>query len=162
MPLLKELLIGLDDVRVVGDENAEVAAMAYDSRMVSPGTAFVAVRGHERDGHTYIDQAVARGASVIVADNEESVRDLPENITRVFTPDTRRALALLGCEFYEHPSHELFLVGVTGTNGKTTTCHLIADILRASGLQKCRHHRHFGRGQREKLLRYGAHHARKP
>ncbi len=135
MPSLKELLVGLDDVRVVGDENAEVAAIAYDSRTVSPGTAFVAVRGHERDGHTYIEQAVARGANVIVADNEESVRDLPENIIRVFTSDTRRALAMLACEFYEHPSKELFLVGVTGTNGKTTTCHLIADILRHAGFK---------------------------
>ena len=108
MPSLKELLVGLDDVRVVGDENAEVAAIAYDSRTVSPGTAFVAVRGHERDGHTYIEQAVARGANVIVADNEESVRDLPENIIRVFTSDTRRALAMLACEFYEHPSERAF------------------------------------------------------
>ena len=135
MPLLRELLTGLDDVRVVGDENAEVAALAYDSRQVSSGTGFVAVRGTERDGHEFISQAVSRGASVVIADNEESVRELPENITRVFVPDTRHALAMLSCEFYSHPSRELFLVGVTGTNGKTTTAHLIADMLRMSGFK---------------------------
>ena len=65
MPSLKELLVGLSDVRVVGDENAEVASLAYDSRQVSSGTAFVAVRGHERDGYDFIEQAVQRGAGVI-------------------------------------------------------------------------------------------------
>ncbi len=133
MPSLKELLNGLDEVRVAGDESAEVAAIAYDSRQVSAGTAFVAVRGTERDGHEFIAQATARGANVIIADNEDAVRELPENITRVFVPDTRHALAMLACEFYGHPSRELFLVGVTGTNGKTTTAHLIADLLREAG-----------------------------
>ena len=133
MPSLKELLVGLGDVRVVGDENAEVSSLAYDSRQVSSGTAFVAVRGAERDGHEFIEQAVQRGASVVVADNEDAVRELPDNVTRVFVPDTRHALAMLACEFYGHPSRELFLVGVTGTNGKTTTAHLIADLLRATG-----------------------------
>lgn len=135
MPSLNELLISLPDARVVGNENAEVAGLAYDSRTVSEGTAFVAVRGATRDGHEFIPQAVARGASIVVADNEEAVRDLPDNITRVFTSDTRSALALLAAEFYEHPSRELFLVGVTGTNGKTTTSHLIADILRVAGFK---------------------------
>ncbi len=133
MPSLKELLVGLPDARVVGDENAEVASLAYDSRQVSAGTAFVAVRGTERDGHEFIEQAVQRGASFIVADNEDAVRELPENVTRIFVPDTRHALAMLAAEFYGHPSRELFLVGVTGTNGKTTTAHLIADLLRATG-----------------------------
>src|SRR3954464_6782182 len=95
MPSLKELLVGLSDVRVIGDENVEVASLAYDSRQVSSGTAFVAVRGNERDGHEFIEQAVQRGASVIVADNDDAVRELPENITRVFVPDTRHALAML-------------------------------------------------------------------
>ena len=72
MPSLKELLIGLDEARVMGDENAEVAAIAYDSREVASGTAFVAVRGLVRDGHEFIPQAVERGATTIVADNEES------------------------------------------------------------------------------------------
>lgn len=133
MPSLQELLTTLPEARVVGDGAAEVFALAYDSRQVAVGTAFVAVRGQQRDGHEFIEQAVARGATVIVADNEEAVRDLPETITRVFVPDTRHALALLACEFYGNPSRELFLVGVTGTNGKTTVAHLIADLLRGAG-----------------------------
>ena len=71
MPSLKELLVGLPDARVVGDENAEVASLAYDSRQVSAGTAFVAVRGTERDGHEFIEQAVQKAVfSQTVADIE--------------------------------------------------------------------------------------------
>ena len=76
MPSLKELLLELPDARVEGDINAEVMAIAYDSREVSPGSAFVAIRGFARDGHEYIASAIERGASVIVADNADSLQNL--------------------------------------------------------------------------------------
>jgi UDP-N-acetylmuramoyl-L-alanyl-D-glutamate--2,6-diaminopimelate ligase len=133
MPFLKELLNGTPEARVRGDENADVAAIAYDSRQVGPGTAFVCVRGHTSDGHDFVPQAIERGATVIVAQDENAVAHLPENITVVLVPDTRRALANLAAEFYGHPSREMTLVGVTGTNGKTTTAHLIAELLREAG-----------------------------
>jgi len=133
MPALKELLVAVPDARVSGNNAVEVAAIAYDSRSVAPDTAFVAVRGHQRDGHEFIPQAIERGATTIVADNEEALQNLPENVTTVLTPDTRLALANLACEFYGHPSREMTLVGVTGTNGKTTTAHLVAEMLREAG-----------------------------
>src|SRR4051812_17814681 len=119
MPSLKELLVAIPEASVSGNETVEVAAIAYDSRSVAPDTAFVAVRGHQRDGHEFIAQAIERGATTIVADNEEALQDLPDGVTKVLAPDTRLALANLACEFYGHPSREMTLVGVTGTNGKT-------------------------------------------
>ena len=133
MPSLKELLLELPDAQVEGDVNAEVMAIAYDSREVSPGSAFVAIRGFARDGHEYIASAIERGATVIIADNADSLQNLASEIIRVLVPDTRHALAMLACEFYGHPSRELTLVGITGTNGKTTVAHLIAEMLRESG-----------------------------
>lgn len=133
MPSLKELLVAVPEARVLGDENIEVSTLAYDSRQVAPGTGFVAVRGQAHDGHEFIPQALERGATAIVADNEAALSSLPPAATGVLVPDTRLALANLACEFYGHPSREMTLVGVTGTNGKTTTAHLIAELLRQAG-----------------------------
>ncbi|MBV9865923.1 MAG: UDP-N-acetylmuramoyl-L-alanyl-D-glutamate--2,6-diaminopimelate ligase [Abitibacteriaceae bacterium] len=133
MPALKELLIALPEFQVFGNEQAEVAAIAYDSREVGLDTAFVCIRGQQRDGHEFIPQALERGATTIVADNEAAVKALPAGITGVLVPDTRLALAGLACEFYSNPSREMLLVGITGTNGKTTVAHLIAELLREAG-----------------------------
>jgi UDP-N-acetylmuramoyl-L-alanyl-D-glutamate--2,6-diaminopimelate ligase len=133
MPSLKELLTELPQAIVRGDEKIEVSALAYDSREVAPGSAFVAIRGLARDGHEYIPQAIERGATVIVADNEAALSMLSESTAGVLVPDTRLALAFMACEFYGHPSREILLVGVTGTNGKTTTAHLVAEMLREAG-----------------------------
>ena len=136
MPLLKELLAGAPEGIVRGDDTVEVAAIAYDSRAVAPDTAFVAVRGQQNDGHDFIAQAVEKGATVIVAEREETIRDLPKGITSLLVEDSRLALANLACEFYGHPSREMTLVGITGTNGKTTTAHLIAEMLREAGYKE--------------------------
>ena len=133
MPSLKELTVTLPEARIIGSDATEVAAIAYDSREVGPGTAFVCIRGQNRDGHTYIAQAVERGAGTIVADNLESLANLPATVTGVVVPDTRVALASMACEFYGNPSREMLLVGITGTNGKTTVAHLIAELLREAG-----------------------------
>lgn len=133
MPLLKELLVALPESTVRGSADADIAALAYDSREVSFNSAFVCIRGYQRDGHEYIPQALERGASAIVVDNQDALDALPESVTGVLVPDTRHALAHLASEFYGHPSRELLLIGVTGTNGKTTTAHLIAEMLRRAG-----------------------------
>ncbi len=135
MPLLKELLGSLPNARIIGSPTTEVSALAYDSREVSMHTAFVAIRGYQRDGHEFLAQAVERGASVLVVEDESALPELPANIAAVVVEDTRVAMAYLASEFYGHPSRELLLIGVTGTNGKTTVAHLVAQMLREAGYQ---------------------------
>ncbi len=106
----------------------DVRGIAYDSRKVVPGTLFVAIPGFHRDGHEFAAQAVANGAVAVVA---ERALELAAPIAIV--PDARAALADLAAEFFDHPTRRLRLVGVTGTDGKTTTVHLVSDILEAAG-----------------------------
>lgn len=133
MPALKELLVSQAKAHVLGEANREVAAIAYDSREVGPDTAFVCIRGQVRDGHDFIPQALERGATTIVSSSEVRLLHLPDGVTGVVVPDTRVALANMACEFYGHPSREMLLVGITGTNGKTTVAHLVAELLREAG-----------------------------
>ena len=111
-----------------GSAALEVRVLAYDSRRVAPGTLFVAVPGFHRDGHEYAADAVRRGAVAVVA---ERPLDLAAPVAVV--PDTRAALSDLACELYGHPTRRLRMVGVTGTDGKTTTVHLVSDVLEAAG-----------------------------
>jgi len=107
----------------------EVLDIAHDSRKVKPGSLFVAVRGFHSDGHQFISQAVERGAVAVVAEQRAPAAGSPQVLVR----DSRRALAILADAFYGHPSQRLSLVGVTGTNGKTTTTYLVKSIIEASG-----------------------------
>ena len=116
---------------VRGGEGLEVSGVAYDSRRVAPGDLFVAVRGYQTDGHLYAAQAVRAGAAALALERE--VEGIPATAPRLMVRSGREALALLADAFYGHPSGALSLVGVTGTNGKTTTAFLIESILRASG-----------------------------
>lgn len=111
-----------------GTEHLDVRHVVYDSRRVSDGSLFVAVKGFHRDGHDHAADAVARGAIAVVAE-----RPLELGAPVAVVPDTRTALADLAAEFYDHPTRRLRLVGVTGTDGKTTTVHLISDVLEAAG-----------------------------
>jgi UDP-N-acetylmuramoyl-L-alanyl-D-glutamate--2,6-diaminopimelate ligase len=106
-------------------------AVVYDSRRAVPGAVFVALRGQKADGRSFAPQAVARGAAVIVADAE------PESETAspwIVVPDARLALARLASAFFECPTGRLKLVGITGTNGKTTTAYLLRSVFEAAGL----------------------------
>jgi UDP-N-acetylmuramoyl-L-alanyl-D-glutamate--2,6-diaminopimelate ligase len=133
MPLLRELLTALPDAQVQGNVDIEIATIAYDSREASFGTLFVCITGFQRDGHEYIPQALERGASAIVVERPEALEQLPANVTGILVSDSRYAMAHLASEFYGHPSRELLLIGVTGTNGKTTVAHIIAEVLREAG-----------------------------
>jgi UDP-N-acetylmuramoyl-L-alanyl-D-glutamate--2,6-diaminopimelate ligase len=108
-----------------------VSAIAYDSRRAVAGSVFVALRGLKADGITFVPQAVARGAALIVADAAPPADQAAPWLT---VTDARLALALLADAFYDHPSRRMTVVGVTGTNGKTTTAYLLAAILDAAGL----------------------------
>ena len=111
-----------------GAGDIEVRTLAYDSRKAAPGAVFVAIRGFHRDGHAFVAEALARGASAVVA--EEPV---PSTAPLAVVADTRAALADLAAELFDHPTRKLKLVGVTGTDGKTTTVHLVSDVLEARG-----------------------------
>jgi UDP-N-acetylmuramoyl-L-alanyl-D-glutamate--2,6-diaminopimelate ligase len=114
-----------------GDLNQEVTGLAYDSRQVAAGDVFFAIPGEKLDGHDFIPQALASGAVGIIA---ARARAWPSGTTRIRTQDVRRAMGLWGAHFYGYPSRRMKLVGVTGTNGKTTVTYLVESILSAAGL----------------------------
>ena len=128
---LKNLLQVLKTTAVIGNDNIDIASVEADSRRVAKGSLFVAVRGTAVDGHTFIDKAVAQGAAAIVC--EELPENVSPNVTYITTHDTRESLGLLASAWYGNPSQELTLVGVTGTNGKTTTATLLYEMFRLFG-----------------------------
>jgi UDP-N-acetylmuramoyl-L-alanyl-D-glutamate--2,6-diaminopimelate ligase len=128
---LKELLRGLDGLETVLDVGVEVTSLAYDSRRVQRGTLFFAIQGEKADGHAFIPQALERGAVAVVSE-----RIPPSDLTSrwVRVPRIRRALSTAGRVFFGQPDLRLQLIGITGTNGKTTTAFLVDSILRAAGV----------------------------
>ncbi len=117
-------------------QDLHIAGIQYDSRKIQQGEMFVAMRGQHVDGHNFISQAIARGARVVVVENDNAAPDsffLHAGVAKLVVPDSRKALALLSGNFYDHPSKRLRLVGITGTNGKTTTTHLIHSVLQQNG-----------------------------
>lgn len=127
---LRELLEAIEVCAADGDPAVPVKGIAYDSRQVEPGFLFVAIKGLKADGHEYINEAIKKGAAAVVMQQK---RALPPGTTWALTPDTRYALALLSARFYGYPSSKMKIIGITGTNGKTTTASLVAAILDAAG-----------------------------
>ena len=124
----------LDDVRVLertNDNNPEITALGYDSRSIAEGNCFFAVTGTASDGHNYITAAIDRGAVAIVCERMPEVQN--EGVAYILVEDSNIAMAAIAAAFYDHPSEELKLVGVTGTNGKTTTATLLYDMFMAMG-----------------------------
>lgn len=127
---LNSLLNSLVVKDVVGLEDQIINSIHYDSRSVKPGGLFVAIRGLRANGHGFVDDAVKRGAAAIVAEKAPFV---PASVSVVKVESSRRALAALSAAFYGDPSRELFVIGITGTNGKTTTAYFIESMLSAAG-----------------------------
>ncbi len=131
MKLLSELIKGVEVVALHGDPDCEVASLGYSSQTIGRGDCFFAIRGTRADGHDFIPSAVEAGAAAVVCER------LPENpsteVTYVVVEDTSRAMADMAAAYYGHPSRELKLVGITGTNGKTTTVTLLFDLVRRMG-----------------------------
>ncbi len=126
---LEELPALLGARAVHGRPEGAWSRVAYDSRRVGAGDVFVAVRGQHVDGHAHVAGAAARGAAAAVVERRVAEAALPQ----IEVPDARRALAILACEEAGHPSRELVMAGVTGTNGKTTTTYLLRSVLEARG-----------------------------
>lgn len=131
MKNVEELLSGITVVERKGAAVSEVSGVESDSRQVKPGYLFVAVRGASVDGHTFIPQAMAQGAKVIVC--EEFPTELNGEVLYIKVDDSAVAFGLLASAWYGNPSRELTLVGVTGTNGKTTTATLLYEMFRSLG-----------------------------
>ena len=127
---IQEVIKDIDMVHVSGDLSGDVSAICYNSRNCERNNLFVAVCGLKSDGHDYIPEAIARGATFLVHEKDYIS---PPGITAIKVPSSRRALGILGKNFYNNPSAHLCLIGVTGTNGKTTITYLLESILKAAG-----------------------------
>ena len=131
MKKLKELLNGVNVGKVYGDTDREIGHIHFDSRKIEPGDVFIAQRGVNADGHAFIDKALTRGAVAVVC--EKLPENRPEEVTYIWTADTSEALGVMAGNYWDNPSRELKLVGVTGTNGKTTTATLLYELVRLAG-----------------------------
>ena len=128
---LSELLTGFDYRILRGAAEKEISELVYDSRKpIVPGAVFVCISGAVHDGHSYVDAAVAAGASAIVAEREVPVA---EGVCLVVCDNTREALACMSAAYFGHPAKELVTIGITGTKGKTTTAYMIRNTLELAG-----------------------------
>jgi len=138
---VKELVEGLEYKIICGSEDTDISSVIYDSRKVTSGSFFVCVCGFVSDGHRYISQALEKGASAILIQENQAVmslRDLHElasakSAAVLSTADTRRGLASVSAAFFSHPADKLRMIGITGTKGKTTTTYMLRDIFEKSG-----------------------------
>jgi UDP-N-acetylmuramoyl-L-alanyl-D-glutamate--2,6-diaminopimelate ligase len=133
---LSELVKGVSAREIVGDPEIEISDIVYDSRKAKEGALFIAMKGAQFDGHRFIVDAVGAGANAVAVEDDSIVNDeyfLSHNTTKLLVPSTRRALALISANFFQWPGRKLKLIGITGTNGKTTSTYLIEWILRSAG-----------------------------
>ena len=135
---MNALLEALPERTVHGALPSAVTGIASDSRRVAPGDCFVAVPGFKQDARGFVAEAVARGAALVVTEGSR----LDVGVPQILVPSARRALARLAATYHGHPSRHLTLVGITGTNGKTTTSYLVEALLRARGRRTGRHRHH--------------------
>ena len=129
---LRQLIQSLPAAVVDGPTDREVTGITYDSRRVTPGMVFVAIPGQHVDGHEFIGTAVERGASAVICERSKLI---PGRITKIQVADVREAMACAARAYYQHPSSKLKVIGVTGTNGKTTVAFMIKAILEAADIK---------------------------
>lgn len=129
---LKDLLKETGHKRIYGNTDVEIKGISTNSKNIIKDSLFVAIRGFRCDGHDFISEAVCRGASAVVVQKET---DTPAGIARIVVDSTREVLPVLCRNFYKDPTSSFRLIGVTGTNGKTTTCYLIDSILKSAGVK---------------------------
>ena len=131
MMKLEEILNGIHVAEIKGNITKEISGLEIDSRKIESGHMFVAVRGTQTDGHAYIGKAIEKGASVIVC--ETFPDNIDSDVTYIKVNDTEEVVGKLATAFYGHPTSKLKLIGVTGTNGKTTIATLLYNMFRLFG-----------------------------
>jgi UDP-N-acetylmuramoyl-L-alanyl-D-glutamate--2,6-diaminopimelate ligase len=154
--LLQYLIEDLEDIKVIGDTKKEINKIEYNSKKIGDLDVFVAIKGYSEDGNKYIKEAVSKGATAIIIENEKEIDAknetetniessvMSENkiqdfdfenseVTIIKVNDIRKVLAIISAKYYDFPSKKLTLIGITGTKGKTTTAYMLRDILNASG-----------------------------
>ncbi|MDO4535347.1 MAG: UDP-N-acetylmuramoyl-L-alanyl-D-glutamate--2,6-diaminopimelate ligase [Clostridium perfringens] len=128
--ILKNILEGLDYSVLKGDLNRGINKICYDNRKIELNDVFVCIKGFKVDGHTFIDDAIKKGAKAIIVQDDV---EIDSDITVIKVKDTRKALAIVGSNFYDNPKDKLKIIGITGTNGKTTSAFIIKSILEKAG-----------------------------
>ncbi len=121
---------------MVQTHDVEIHNVRYDSRKVTQGDLFIAIRGLQSDGHRYLQDVVRKKVKAVIIEDNAALPDslcMHEGVVKIVVPDTRKALSRVSANFFRHPSKEMRVIGVTGTNGKTTTTHLIASVVKTSG-----------------------------
>lgn len=125
---VRDLVEEIPNARFVGPGGEAISGIIYDSRLVQPGDLFAALPGSDLDGHAFISSAQERGAAALLVE-----RQVASTLPQIVVGDSRSALACLAAAFYQHPSREIGVIGITGTDGKTTTSHILDHLLRSTG-----------------------------
>ena len=128
---LEKLISGITTKHIIGETSIEITGINIDSRAIENGHVFVAVKGTQTDGHTFIEKAIEKGASAIICENIPT--NIVEDVTYIQVPNTEDIVGELATRFYGNPTSQLELVGVTGTNGKTTIATLFYYMFRKFG-----------------------------
>lgn len=130
---LENVIEGLKVIQLAGEvERKDISSIEYDSRNVKQSSLFVAIKGFNTDGHKYVMEAISKGAIAIAIEDDSSISNdylIHQNITKILVKDSRKALAQISSKFYKDPSKKIKIVGVTGTNGKTTVTYILKSIL---------------------------------
>ena len=130
---LSKLLNNISITSVIGDVHLEINKIEFDSRKIHKGDLFVAIKGISSDGHEYINQSIKSGAVAIVLEDKKEIVAYDSRICYVFVEDSSSALSILAGNYYHNPSNKIKLIGVTGTNGKTTTVSLLYKLFCSLG-----------------------------
>ncbi len=135
---LKKILAGIEGLKARGNLDININKITNNSKEIEKGDMFIAIKGFEVDGHKYISDAIEKGAKVVLVQEDmlkEVMQQIPQEIVLVTAKDTRMATSICACNFYDNPSRKIWLIGITGTKGKTTTTFMIKSILEKQGIK---------------------------